>query len=63
MTLLQENVRWVEVNNVGGWPAMSKTLRDYDEEKVKDCKEDVDTLLVFVSLTNHYHPKYSNGQS
>lgn len=31
-----------------GWPAMVKTVREYDEEKVQDCKEDMDTLLVFV---------------
>ena len=28
---------------------MSNEVRDFDEEKVKSCKEDVDTLLVFVS--------------
>lgn len=27
---------------------MAKTVRDVDEEKVKDSKEDIDTLLVFV---------------
>ena len=35
----------------GGWLSMAKIVRDYDEEKVKDCKEDIDTLLVFVSQT------------
>lgn len=25
-------------------------LKDYDEMRVKDSKEDIDTLLVFVSL-------------
>ena len=29
---------------------MAKTVRDFDEEKIRDCKEDIDTLLVFVSL-------------
>ena len=33
-----------------GWTVMAKTVRDIDEGKVKDCKEDIDTLLVFVSL-------------
>lgn len=28
---------------------MAKTVRDFDEEKIRDCKEDIDTLLVFVS--------------
>ena len=27
---------------------MAKTVRDFDEEKIRDCKEDIDTLLVFV---------------
>lgn len=31
-----------------GWTAMAQAVRNFDEEKVKDCKEDVDTLLVFV---------------
>ena len=29
---------------------MAKTVRDFDEEKIRDCKEDIDTLLVFVSF-------------
>ena len=29
---------------------MSKTVREYDEEKVQGCKEDMDTLLVFVRI-------------
>ncbi|KAI0088766.1 hypothetical protein BDY19DRAFT_145576 [Irpex rosettiformis] len=33
-----------------GWSAMSKVVRDFDEEKVKECKEDIDTLLVFAGL-------------
>ena len=32
-----------------GWGAMATDVRDYDEDKVKSCKEDIDTLLVFVS--------------
>lgn len=28
---------------------MAAAMREYDEQKVKDCKEDMDTLLVFVS--------------
>ena len=28
---------------------MAKTVRDVDEEKIEDCKDDIDTLLVFVS--------------
>lgn len=33
-----------------GWDAVDKRIRDSDEIKVEDFKEDVDTLLVFVSL-------------
>ena len=29
---------------------MAREVREFDEEKVQDCKEDMDTLLVFVSL-------------
>lgn len=30
---------------------MATTVHGADEDKVRDCKEDMDTLLVFVSLT------------
>ncbi|KAI0688599.1 hypothetical protein BC835DRAFT_1284369, partial [Cytidiella melzeri] len=33
-----------------GWAAIDRVIRDYDEEKVRDCKEDIDTLLVFAGL-------------
>lgn len=32
---------------------MSKTVREYDEEEIKYYKEDIDTLLVFVSPSAH----------
>lgn len=50
MFMLQDSVRYV-VAGPTGWAAMAKTLREVDEDKVKDCKEDIDTLLVFVSRT------------
>ena len=31
-----------------GWHNMAKAVREVDEQKVKDVKEDIDTLLVFV---------------
>ncbi|PSR78468.1 hypothetical protein PHLCEN_2v7411 [Hermanssonia centrifuga] len=37
-------------SNSQGWPEMAKTLRDVDEEKIRDTKEDIDTLLVFAGL-------------
>ncbi|KAK7686509.1 hypothetical protein QCA50_010107 [Cerrena zonata] len=33
-----------------GWDAVDKRIRDSDESKVEDFKEDVDTLLVFAGL-------------
>ena len=38
-----------------GWAAMAKEVRDFDVEKMSDCKDDIDTLLVFVSLSPLYH--------
>lgn len=37
-----------------GWSGMARVVRDFDEEKVRDCKEDIDTLLVFVSATHRH---------
>jgi hypothetical protein len=37
------------LHNVGtGWSAMARIVREVDEQKVKDYKEDIDTILVFV---------------
>jgi hypothetical protein len=48
-----------DMNSSGttGWTAMAKTVRGVDEDKVKDCKEDIDTLLVFVCV--HGRPWYN----
>lgn len=35
------------------WAKLDRTVRQLDEEKVKDCKDDMDTLLVFVSPYMH----------
>lgn len=44
-----ERVQKVElVGQPSGWAAMADKVRDYDEDKVKDAKEDIDTLMVFV---------------
>ena len=37
---------------------MAKTVRESDEEKVRDTKEDIDTLLVFVRTVNHLYLLY-----
>ena len=36
-----------------GWAAMAEIVRKYDAEKIEDCKDDIDTLLVFVSNERH----------
>lgn len=30
------------------WHAIANTVKGVDEGKIRDCKEDIDTLLVFV---------------
>jgi hypothetical protein len=35
-----------------GWAAMADKMREYDQDKVQDVKEDIDTLLVFVRLSH-----------
>lgn len=32
-----------------GWAAIAKSIREVDEQKVKDYKEDIDNILIFVS--------------
>ena len=44
-----ERTRYVEVSQPTGWQTMSKAVREVDEDKVEDCKDDIDTLLVFLS--------------
>ena len=49
-SLLKEHeTKYVLSGQPTGWAAISKQVRDFDEEKVQNCKDDVDTLLVFVS--------------
>lgn len=31
-----------------GWAAMAQAVRKHDEEKIDDCKDDINTLLVLV---------------
>lgn len=44
----RDQTRLVLSGQPTGWTAMARSVRDFDEEKVRDCKEDIDTLLVFV---------------
>ncbi|KAI0769255.1 hypothetical protein BC629DRAFT_1292241, partial [Irpex lacteus] len=46
----ESNVRYVLSGQPTGWTAMAQAMRDYDEDKVKDTKEDIDTLLTFAGL-------------
>jgi hydroxypyruvate isomerase len=38
-------------NQPTGWVAMAERMRAYDEDKIKDVKEDIDSLFIFVRLT------------
>ena len=38
--------------DASGWSTLSKTVRDVDKAKIQDYKEDIDTLLVFVSIVS-----------
>ena len=43
------DVKYVLSGQPTGWWAAAKDVREFDVEKVQSCKEDIDTLLVFVS--------------
>ena len=54
----------IRAGHATGWAAVAQTVHDSDEQQVQDCKEDIDTLLVFVRLAtsrawrrsaNRYH--------
>ena len=47
---LQPKVQYVLSGQPTGMAAMANAVREYDDERVKNCKEDIDTLLVFVSI-------------
>jgi hypothetical protein len=38
-------------NQPTGWAAMAEKMRAYDEDKIKDVKEDIDSLFIFVRLS------------
>ena len=48
-SIKEPETKYVLSGQPTGWAAMTKEVREFDEEKVKSYKEDVDTLLVFVS--------------
>ena len=47
----EPEVKYVLSGQPTGWWAAAKDVREFDVEKVTSCKEDIDTLLVFVSPT------------
>lgn len=50
-TLSEEPIKYVLSGQPTGWAAMAQVMRDFDQERLEDCKDDMDTLLVFVSTT------------
>ncbi len=48
----EPEVRYVLSGQPTGWAAMGKEVREFDEEKIRNSKEDIDTLLVFVSTSS-----------
>ncbi|KAI0088741.1 hypothetical protein BDY19DRAFT_993586 [Irpex rosettiformis] len=49
-TQQEPKTKYVLAGQPTGWAAMAKDVREFDEEKVRSSKEDVDTLLVFAGL-------------
>lgn len=45
----EPETRYVLAGQPTGWAAMAEDIRSYDEEIIRDCKEDIDTLMTFVS--------------
>lgn len=44
-------IPWVgDANESAQWKSLADVLKSYDQNMVKDWKEDIDTMLVFVSL-------------
>ncbi len=52
--------RYVLSGQPTGWAAMAQTMREYDEDKVRFTKEDIDTLLTFVRYFCFYSPFYQS---
>ena len=50
----EPEIKYVLSGQPTGWWAAAKDVREFDVEKVTSCKEDIDTLLVFVSRTHSF---------
>ena len=51
-----------------GWAAGEKTLTDYDKQEIAGYKEDIDSLLTFLSvsvvhITRFFHNRHLNSAS
>ena len=47
----EDSVQRVQIESERtGWARLSDLLRKYDQDRIQDAKEDIDTLLVFVGL-------------
>ena len=45
----EPDIKYILSGQPTGWWAAAKDVREFDIEKVQSCREDIDTLLVFVS--------------
>lgn len=45
-------------SSLSGWPAIEDYLQKHDAGMVKDYSDDIDTLLVFVSLVSTVYAAY-----
>ena len=50
----EPEVKYVLSGQPTGWWAAAKDVREFDVERVTSCKEDIDTLLVFVSRISFF---------
>ena len=47
-TAMQAEIRVLKAEDKTAWADISATLNDIDEQRISHCKDDIDTLLVFV---------------
>ena len=65
----ESKVRYVLSGQPTGLTALAQAVREYDLETIQNCKEDIDTLLVFVSTSRvcpyrvEAEPKCPEGRS
>jgi hypothetical protein len=43
-----------QASQTSGWASVEKSLNEFDKQEIGDYKEDIDTLLVFVSVAINY---------